>query len=62
MEHVLSCILQYGLVRRGNQHGSLEYDDFQNLLDMTSHENVKYCVGNGAQHTYCMNNCTENLM
>ena len=24
---------------RGNQHGSREYDDLQNSLDMTSHEN-----------------------
>ena len=24
---------------RGNQHGGCEYDDLQNWLDMTSHEN-----------------------
>ena len=24
---------------RGNQHGGFEYDDLQNWLDMTSHEN-----------------------
>ena len=24
---------------RGNQHGGGEYDDLQNWLDMTSHEN-----------------------
>ena len=24
---------------RGNQHGGREYDDLQNWLDMTSHEN-----------------------
>ena len=24
---------------KGNQHGSCEYDDLQNWLDMTSHEN-----------------------
>ena len=24
---------------RGNQHGGCEYDDLQNWIDMTSHEN-----------------------
>ena len=27
---------------RGNQHGGREYDDLQNWLDMTSHENPLY--------------------
>ena len=26
-------------MQTGNQHGGREYDDFQNLLYMTSHEN-----------------------
>ena len=26
-------------MQRGNQHGSCKYDDLQNWLDMTSHEN-----------------------
>ena len=26
-------------MQTGNQHGGREYDDLQNLLDMTSHEN-----------------------
>ena len=33
------CILLYCAMLRGNQHGSFEYDDLQNWLDMTSHEN-----------------------
>ena len=28
---------------RGNQHGGYEYDDLQNWLDMTSHENHLFC-------------------
>ena len=26
-------------MQRGNQHGGREYDDLQDLLDMTSHDN-----------------------
>ena len=33
------CIFQYRSVQRGTQHGGREYDDFQNCLNMTSHEN-----------------------
>ena len=33
------CVFQYHTVEKGNQHGGREYDDLQNLPDMTSHVN-----------------------
>ena len=37
------CVFQHQTVEKGNQHGGRKYDDYfndlQNWLDMTSHEN-----------------------
>ena len=33
------CLSQYRPVRRGNVNGGRGYNDLQNLLDMTLHEN-----------------------
>ena len=35
----LAFFPQYRSMGKGNQHGGRKYDDLQNLLDMTSHEN-----------------------
>ena len=43
MEH-FCCFSQNRPMQVGNQHGGREYDNLQNLLDMTSHENPLYAL------------------
>ena len=36
---IFCCVFHYQTVGRRNQRGSRKYDDLQNLVDKTSHEN-----------------------
>ena len=41
-------VFLYRFILRGNQHGGRKYDDLQNWLDMTSHENPLFVNHNYA--------------
>ena len=36
------CVFQYQIMEEGNQHGGRKYDDLQNWLNMTTHENPSW--------------------